>query len=136
MNCIKAKHPLFCSKITQATQTLSVAIPRLPTASHSFSMPWNVRRPSSSSSTHTVSNPRASSVDDPCDVPDLVNEDLLMDEVFASDNECIQEIIKALHYLSEEESLKNETGVDESNLDEERKDFDVEGATKMWPPTP
>lgn len=57
-----------------------------------------------------------------------MNEDLLMDEVFASDNECIQETIKALHYLSEGESLKNETGVDESNLDEERKAFDVEGA--------
>jgi len=117
-------------RLSKASQTSSVAIPRLPTASRSFPVPWGVRRPSSSSSTQTVSSPITSSVDDLCDVPDDENG-VLEDEVFASDNECMQEILKALHYLSERESLGDETQVDEGllpDLPEEGKASDVEGA--------
>jgi len=106
------------TKISKASQTSSVAIPRLPTASRSFPVPWGVRRPSSSSSTQTVCNSRTSSVDDLCGVPDFVDNDGLVDERFASDNECMQEIMKALHYLSDRKSLGSETQLDKDEVSE------------------
>lgn len=99
----ESERPLDCAgKSSKGSQTWSAAIPRLPTASRSFPVPWGVvRRSSSSSSTQTVSSPRLSSIDDLCDIPDADDFDILFDEVFASDDECMQGIMAALHYLSD-----------------------------------
>jgi len=56
---------------------------------------------------------------------------VLVDEIFASDNKCMQDIMEALHYLSEQESIASETQVKDDllfNLDEERPVSDVEAA--------
>lgn len=70
---------------SRASQTGPTAIPKLPVASaRSFPVPWGVRHSSSSGASNLASS-RRSSIEDLCDSAFPDETDMLMDDVFASD---------------------------------------------------
>lgn len=92
---------------SRGSQTMSLAIGRLPVSSRSLPVPWGVQRSSSvSASTQTLSRDRPSSIDDLCDLDvELLEDDVFLaedtaPEVYGSD-EAMNAILDTLLYMTQ-----------------------------------